>query len=227
MVLKGVVVSQGRHRIGPRGFPGQGHTGHRFRGLLPEEMAVAGLAARAPEILSCFDHCQFRMATSPSCGWGFGQLHSQIADLQALTGFISVTYDGSFAQWREFMDNSAMLPALFSGISMDFDYGQSFRYQSSRFKFSLNGLTSAVTRNSELMLDLTFFNDLRRPRRTSWSPRGKQSNTGLAIFRNMRPAESMNDNAKSWWDKIEHGRHPVSTPSPTARTTRCSSAVRL
>lgn len=138
-------------------------------------------------------------------------LHSHVIDMQALTGFVSVMYDGSFAQWRDFLDNAALLPAAFSGISIDVDYGHSFHYKSARCDVSFTTRLQPINPGSELMLEFSFFKDHGK---TVWDVAGLevdedlQSSTGFAVGRNLRPADSMSDADKSWWGKIEGRRHP-------------------
>jgi serine protease Do len=140
------------------------------------------------------------------------QVHGHVSDMLALSGFISVMYDGSLAQWRDFLSNTSLLPAVFSGISIEFDYGNSFRYKSARCSVSFDKELQPITASSELMLNLSFFNDHNK---TVWDVAGievdesLQSSTGFYIARNMRPAESMNDGRKSLWGKIENKQHPL------------------
>ena len=143
---------------------------------------------------------------------GSSGLSISLRDIQILADFVALDYDGNFAQWRDFLGNATLLPTAFSSIKIEFDYGNRFHYKSTRCEISYTDKLQSITANSELRLNFSVFNDHDK---FVWDVVGievdgdSQSPTGFGITRNMRPAESMGDIYKSWWDKVELHRHPL------------------
>ncbi len=86
-------------------------------------------------------------------------LHDTRLDMDQLSSFIYVTYEGTLAQWTGFLKNSSLLPAVFRNIHIDFDYGRSFSYASPRVAFSYDSEVQAITPDNLLWLGFRFFND--------------------------------------------------------------------
>jgi serine protease Do len=62
--------------------------------------------------------------------------HGDLLDLEATTDFVCAGYWGTFAQWKEFLNNAALLPPALKTVKVDFEYGHRFSYESKRVRFS-------------------------------------------------------------------------------------------
>src|SRR3546814_2942025 len=60
------------------------------------------------------------------------QAYDQLINAKALTDFIYVNYDGTLAQWRDYLQHPALHPAAFADIDIEFEYDKRFRYASPR-----------------------------------------------------------------------------------------------
>lgn len=137
--------------------------------------------------------------------------YGHIPDLKALTDFIYVSYYGSFKQWREFLENRDLLPGLFAGIDMTFDYNRRFSYKSKRLSISYGPELMQITEKSDLKLNIGYF---RENGKILWdvvdiTPGDDKSNgTCFTIDRNARPPEEMSDSFRSDWENLVHRRMP-------------------
>jgi hypothetical protein len=139
------------------------------------------------------------------------QIHESIADLKAMSNFVLVSYGATLDRWRDFRKQTALLPATLSSIDIGFDYGHDFHYKSARCAFSYTPDVQKITKDSELYLDFSFFDDRGK---TVWDvarvrvAEDAHNQNLISIARNMRPSDAMNDDLKSRWNRIVHRRHP-------------------
>lgn len=139
------------------------------------------------------------------------RLYDEIADLKVLCDFIYLSYEGSLEQWREFLKEQPLLPAVFAKIDIAFEYDRYFRYRSERCAFSYDPRFMKITPDSGLMLEFSYFTDRGR---TVWDVSGiavsedRHRKTSVTVLRNIRPSAAMGDRYRSAWQTLLAYRHP-------------------
>lgn len=157
------------------------------------------------------------------------QLFDQRINAKALTDFVYVNYDGTLAQWKEFLAQPELHPKAFDTIRIDFDYGQRFSYASSRLRIRFDSALQAIKPDSMLTLGFSFYQDHGRP---VWdvaqvwaSAKGTDSNY-LAIVRDDAPPASLGDDYANDWNKVVQRRHPYDgAPRSADQTTKISTVI--
>jgi hypothetical protein len=140
-----------------------------------------------------------------------GHEYDSTADLNALTDFVSVAYDGTLAQWRDYLKNTALLPAAFKDIKVDFDYGHRFGYSSKRLTFSFTPDLQKIEQNSKLMLAFSYFDDHGKVVWDVGDVRVAVNDTDadrVNIKRHVAPSADLDDEYKGEWNKLVHQLHP-------------------
>jgi len=139
-----------------------------------------------------------------------------IPELKTLADFIYVSYYGTLEQWREFLDARELLPPVFSSINIAFDYNKYFKYASNRFAFSYDPDLMKITRNSDLQLKFSYFNENGK---NVWDVAGvvvgedRNGQTSFAVSRNIRPPEDLSDKDRKDWEDIVNRRMPYNKTS--------------
>ena len=140
-----------------------------------------------------------------------GHDYDSLADMNVLTDFIDVGYDGTLAQWKDYLKNTALLPAAFKDIKIDFDYGHRFSYSSKRLAFSFTPELQKIEQNSELTLGFSFFDDHGKIVSDVGNVRLAANDTDpdrINIQRHVAPSADLDDEYKSEWNKLVHQLHP-------------------
>jgi serine protease Do len=143
--------------------------------------------------------------TSPS------MRYVQSSVLREITDFIAVSYDGSLAQWKDFMQNVRPLPDSLKDVSISFDYDREFAYRSDRIDFSFTPQLQKITPDSTLTLSFGFLKSADKTTMDVGDVRVKpdaDSNARINIRRNVAPSDSMDDRFKSAWQKYVNSQHP-------------------
>jgi S1-C subfamily serine protease len=136
--------------------------------------------------------------------------HDCMINLQALTDFFHVTYDGTLAQWKDFLEH-APLPAAFKDIDIGFDYDKQFRYTSDRLRFSYTPALQEIHPDSMLTLGFSFFPDGEGAVwdvGDVWAAASPHDNDWINFRRNIPPSPDLNDSFKDSWDRILHRKRP-------------------
>lgn len=137
--------------------------------------------------------------------------HDEIIDLQALTGFIDLAYDGTLAQWQDYLKNAALLPTALKDIKLDIDYGKRFSYASKRLNFSFTPELQKIDPESKLTLGLSYFDDHGK---VVWDISDVRvladanDTDRVNIKRHVAPSDDLDDEYKSEWNKLLHRQHP-------------------
>ena len=87
------------------------------------------------------------------------QLHDYLINVEALSDFMYVTYDGTLKQWKQFLAQRDLLPAAFDKIHIDFAYGKHFDYASQRIHLDWTPKLQKIQPDSMLTLGFSFFRD--------------------------------------------------------------------
>lgn len=145
--------------------------------------------------------------------------YDNIADMRALLDYVSVGYAGSLAQWKEFLQNTALLPDAIKSLRIQADYQNRFSYSSKRLAFSFTPQLQKIEPESTLVLGMGFLHDHGK---VMWDVNtvslsaSPQESDRLHIERNVAPPATLDDDSKSYWDKILKRRHPYEGAAYTA-----------
>ncbi|MBT2117663.1 S1C family serine protease [Dyella sp. LX-66] len=137
--------------------------------------------------------------------------YDNLADMRALLDYMSVGYEGSLAQWKDFLKNTALLPDALKSVHIQADYQQRFSYSSNRLAFSVTPQLQKIEPESTLTLGMGFVPDHGK---VVWDVNAvalranPQESDRLHIERNVVPPATLDDDAKSYWDKLLKRRHP-------------------
>jgi S1-C subfamily serine protease len=138
--------------------------------------------------------------------------HDTNINLRALTDFISLPYDGTLAQWQDFLRERDLLPKAFADLHIDFAYGKHFSYASPRLAFSFTPALQKIDANSMLTLGFSFF-----PDQTGkvvwgvglvWLAQDNQDHHWLSLRRVNAPPADLDDSYQSHWTKVLDRQHP-------------------
>ncbi len=137
--------------------------------------------------------------------------HDHLIDMRALTDFVQVAYDGTLAQWRDYLTQTALLPASLHDIRIDADYGRSFSYASPRLDFNFTSTLQPITLNSTLTLGMGYFSDHGK---VVWDVSGIRVKANasdpyrVSIQRHVAPSSDLDDAFQNEWQKIVQQQHP-------------------
>ncbi|MEO8780258.1 MAG: trypsin-like peptidase domain-containing protein [Rhodanobacter sp.] len=137
--------------------------------------------------------------------------YDHLIDMRAMTDFVQVAYDGTLAQWHEYLGQTALLPGLLQDIHVDADYGRRFSYASPRLDFSFVPTLQSITANSTLTLGLGYFSDHGKVVWDVGDLRVKADASDpyrINIQRHVQPSSDLDDAFQSQWRKIVQGQHP-------------------
>lgn len=139
--------------------------------------------------------------------------HDTRLDLDELSNFIHVTYEGTLAQWKDFLKERDLLPAAFKNIRIDFDYGRRFSYASQRMAFSYTPEVQAITPDSLLWLGFWFFKDNGQPvwdvaDVDIWKDSASDDHDNVNIQRYGAPLAGLDDDMSSRWQKLSERQYP-------------------
>lgn len=132
-------------------------------------------------------------------------------NLEALTDFMYVTYDGTLAQWRDYLKYAGALPAALQGVHVDFDYGQRFEYRSKHLRFAFTPELQRIEADSMLTLGFGFFQDHGKVTwdvADVWMAPNPHDKSAINIARNVAPSADLDDSYKDEWARIVQRQHP-------------------
>lgn len=140
-----------------------------------------------------------------------GQLHDDIIDLKALADFTSVSYNGTLAQWQDFLKQTDLLPGSLSSLHLDIQYGKQLGVSTGRFAFAYPAAIQPVTQDSELALDFKYFSDHGK---VVWEPTRVRTDSAahaedlITVSRNDAPTPKMEEVYRADWTKLARREHP-------------------
>lgn len=139
------------------------------------------------------------------------QEHDYLINMRALTDFFFVTYDGTLAQWQDFLKNTALLPAAFKDIRIDIDYGHRFAYTSKRLRYAYTPALQKIEPDSMLTLGFSYFNDHGKvvwDVADVWQAASAHDKYWTNFARVPEPSDDLDDGFKSNWNKIVKRQRP-------------------
>lgn len=140
-------------------------------------------------------------------------LHDTRLDMDQLSSFIHVTYEGTLAQWTSFLKDSTLLPAVLKDIHLDVDYGRRFSYTSPRMSFSYGSDVQAITPDNMLWLGLRFFMDDGKAvwdvgDVDVWKDSTSENHDNVNIQRYMAPPPGLDKDMSSRWQLLTQRQFP-------------------
>jgi len=140
-----------------------------------------------------------------------GHQYMNLADMRVLADFIEVDYDGTLAQWKDYLQDTMLLPTMFKDIHVDFEYGHRFRYASKRIRFDFTPTLQKITPNS--VLTLGFLNVVDRDGIVMdvvdvRVREDANERNWINIQRRVSPSDDPDDDYKSSWRRLVEQKHP-------------------
>ncbi|GAB3790346.1 S1 family peptidase [Dyella agri] len=139
--------------------------------------------------------------------------HDTMLDLDELSSFVHVTYEGTLAQWKDFLGKPALQPAALRNIRIDYDYGHRFNYTSQRVAFSYPSSVQAIKPDNLLWLGFSFFLDGGKPvwdvgDVNIWKDTASEDHDNVNVQRYIAPPSGLDDDMSSRWRKLSEKQYP-------------------
>lgn len=141
------------------------------------------------------------------------QRYDTMLDMDEISNFVHVTYQGTLAQWKDFLGRPKLQPAVLHDIHMGFDYGQRFSYGSSRVAFSYPSALQAVKPDNLLWLGFRFFLDGAKPvwdvgDVEIWKDTASDDHDNVNVQRYIAPPPGLDEDMSSRWKKLSERQYP-------------------
>ncbi|KZC19238.1 hypothetical protein RHOFW104R3_32315, partial [Rhodanobacter denitrificans] len=139
--------------------------------------------------------------------------HDTMLDLDEISSFVHVTYQGTLAQWKDFLGNPALQPAALRNIRIGFDYDRRFSYASQRVAFSYPSSLQPVKPDNLLWLGFRFFLDGGKPvwdvgDVDIWKDSASDDHNNVNVQRYVAPPPGLDDDLSSRWRKLSERQYP-------------------
>lgn len=139
--------------------------------------------------------------------------HDTMLDLDEMSSFVHATYQGTLAQWKDFLGNPALQPAAFRNIHVGFDYDRRFSYASQRVTFSYPSAVQAIKPDNLLWLGFRFFLDDGKPvwdvaDVNVWKDTASDDHNNVNVQRYVAPPPGLDDDMSSRWRKLSEREYP-------------------
>jgi serine protease Do len=133
-----------------------------------------------------------------------------IKEMEAVCGFVYVSYTGTLAQWHAFLAEPE-LPATVANVKIQFDYSRGLDVRSSRFQLLVPAAVVRIDASSVMMLKYTY---MRSGASTVWDLGGvyledsEQKQKWVGMLRRPKPSASMPEDITRSWRVMATGGHP-------------------
>ena len=139
--------------------------------------------------------------------------HDAKLDMDEMSSFVYVTYQGTLAQWKQFLAAPALQPAVLKNIHIDFDYGHRFSYASPRVAFSYTDDVQAITPDNLMYLGFSFSLNNGQPvwdvaDVDVWKTTASDDHNNVNIQRYVAPPTGLDDDMTSRWQKLSQRQYP-------------------
>jgi len=137
--------------------------------------------------------------------------HVVDVQLQAMADFVTVTYDGSFAAWKEFLAQGEWVPPEIAQAHIVIDYGKRFSFSSPGFSLAFGPDLQQIDANGELLVNTGF---LGRDGTARLGLTGVVAQpdmdkyTQVRVKRQPRPFADSPRNYLSYWKDLASKAHP-------------------
>jgi S1-C subfamily serine protease len=147
-----------------------------------------------------------------------GEGDRSLEEIKLLAGQTYVSYSGSIQQWRVFLAQKDLRPALFDSIKLDYSSANGLSYESKRFSLAIPPSALAMGERSSLALRMTFLLDKDQ---LVWDVGGigvsedeQESNFVMAV-RHSKPLAGTDKEIEQRWDRLRSRRAPFNNlPMP-------------
>ena len=132
-------------------------------------------------------------------------------EMEAVCGFVYVSYTGTLAQWQTFLTNPLAVPATLSNVKIQFDYSRGLGIRSSRFEMLIPIAVLKISADSVMMLKYSYIRD---GVRTIWDLGGvyladsEQKQKWIGLVRRTRPSPALPEEVAQSWRTMIMGTHP-------------------
>jgi len=139
--------------------------------------------------------------------------YDTMLDLDELSSFVYLTYQGTLAQWKDFLGRPALQPAALRDIRIDYGYGQRFSYASPRVAFAYPSSLQPVKPDNLLWLGFRFFLDDGKPvwdvgDVEIWKDTASDDHNNVNVQRYNVPPSGLDDDMSSRWKKLSERQYP-------------------
>jgi hypothetical protein len=131
-----------------------------------------------------------------------GEMRDIVTEAETfIAQYLYVTYEGSLPQWRAFLDQRELRPALFDHIKLQYEPGRDLRFESPRLRLDSGGVLS-VGAQSTLELRMTYMLDRDA---LVWDVGGvvvnqdRDGSTYMAAYRQPKPGDDAGREARERW----------------------------
>jgi serine protease Do len=137
--------------------------------------------------------------------------YQHMLELREMSNYLFVAYDGSLAQWKDFLQQTQLLPDAFKNIHVAFDYNQSFSYTSNRIHFGFTPQLQKIAPESSMTLTFGYLKDGDKVVWDVSDVRVKpdaHTQSRINIRRNIPPTDDLDGKYKEDWVKYTLSQHP-------------------
>jgi hypothetical protein len=154
------------------------------------------------------DGCVMMMRMAPAA-----QENGNRLDMDELASFVYATYQGTLAQWKDYLKAPVALPAAFRNIHMEADYGKRFAYRSQRVTFAYSAAVQPVEPGNLLNLGFRFFMDHGKPvwdvgDIQIWKDSTEDDQDNINVQRYVVPPAGLDTDLTSRWQKVSGRQYP-------------------
>ncbi|HET6434998.1 MAG TPA: serine protease [Xanthomonadaceae bacterium] len=138
------------------------------------------------------------------------QAHDQAINLRALTDFTYANYDGTLAQWQDFLRDPALLPEALADTRIRAEFGKRFEYASPRMRLAFGPDLQAIGPDSILTLGFAFYRDGGKvvwDVAELWLSARSTENNFVMVVREQEPPAELGDDWRNDWERVLHRRH--------------------
>ena len=157
------------------------------------------------------------------------QEHDLRINLLALTDFVYANFDGTLAQWKDFLADPRLHPEALKAVDVSFEYDRRFSYASDRVRLEYGPELQAIRADSVLTLGMAFFEDAGKPVwdvAQLWLSADSTDSSYLAVVRKDTPPPALGDDFGTEWKEVLERRHPFDASMRIAdEVTKVSSVV--
>jgi serine protease Do len=137
--------------------------------------------------------------------------HPGITELKILSDFVSDSYDGSFAQWKEFLASGVALPEALRAMKLSIDYDKQFDLASPTIKLRYGTELQKIGPDGELALAFSYQLKGDTP---LWQINGVVAQPDVnkhdmvRVNFHPKPFDDSDNKVKASWDKLLNREHP-------------------
>ena len=138
------------------------------------------------------------------------QAYDQLINTRALADFTYANYDGTLAQWQEFLRDPSLLPAALRDTRLRVDYGRRFEYASPRMHLAFGPELQAIQPDSVLTLGMAFYRDRGKvvwDVAELWLSAKATDNNFVMAVREQEPPGELGDDWRNSWERVLQRRH--------------------